>query len=298
MARRVSLVCLFLSLCLSPTFLWAWGKDGHTYINQVAAQKVPDTMPAFLKQAENRIAYLGPEPDRWRNYSEYTLKNSQEPDHFIDLEKLSGFGELPKGRYTYYKRLYKKVAADPDNADDWRPEKVGLQPYITIEVYDRLKVAFREYRKLKEENQPTEGIEQNIVYYAGWLGHYAADGSQPLHVTIHHHGWVGDNPSGYTTSGDIHSKFETRFVSRNIAAQDFAGLVGNPARLDSPFEDYVQFLKDTNALVQKVYELEKADGFKGSGTPEALQFTKEREARGGSPEASQPLVHGVAGECE
>ena len=42
-------------------------------------------------------------------------------------------------------------------------------------------------------------MEQAILFYAGWLGHYVGDGSQPLHTTIQYNGWVGPNPHGYTT---------------------------------------------------------------------------------------------------
>ena len=55
-------------------------------INRVAAEKLPSDVPAFLRNAAEQLAYLGPEPDRWREKSELALKLSQEPDHFIDLE--------------------------------------------------------------------------------------------------------------------------------------------------------------------------------------------------------------------
>src|SRR5262249_4470939 len=73
----------------------AWGTEGHVYVNRVAAQKIPASMPRFLRRAEVEIAYLGPEPDRWRNPAEIALKNAQEPDHFIDLERISWLDPLP-----------------------------------------------------------------------------------------------------------------------------------------------------------------------------------------------------------
>ncbi len=111
----------------------AWGNEGHIYINRVAAQKIPAAMPRFLRRAAVEIAYLGPEPDRWRNPAEFALKNAQEPDHFIDLERVSWLDPLPAGRYEFYRKLYEKRAATPDHADDYLPERVGLQPYITME---------------------------------------------------------------------------------------------------------------------------------------------------------------------
>ncbi len=237
-------------------------------------------MPSFLRHAVTEIAYLGPEPDRWRSPSEFALKNAQEADHFIDLERVAWLDPLPQGRYEFYRKLYEKRAATTDHPDDYLPERVGLQPYITMEVYGRLKVAFREYRQRKASRQPTAAVQQAIIFYAGWLGHYVADGSQPLHTTIQYNGWVGPNPKGYTAEHKIHAQFETAYVAANITAKDFAGLLKSPERLDDPFAQYITYLRQSNKLVEKVYELDKAGGFTGKGSPEAFQFTTRRLAAG------------------
>jgi hypothetical protein len=258
----------------------AWGNKGHVAINRVAAQKMPATMPRFLRRAVGEIAYLGPEPDRWRSPSEFALKNAQEPDHFIDLERVSWLDPLPSGRYEFYRKLYDKRASTTDHPDDYLPERVGLQPYITMEVYGRLKAAFREYRQRRSSHQPTEAVQQASIFYAGWLGHYVADGSQPLHTTIHYNGWVGPNPNGYTTQHTIHAQFETAYVAANITAKDFAAQVKIPERLDDPFAQYIAYLKKSNGLVENVYALEKAGGFTGKGSPAAFDFTTHRLAAG------------------
>jgi hypothetical protein len=246
----------------------------------VAAEKIPSTMPRFLRRAVGEIAYLGPEPDRWRSPSEFVLKNAQEPDHFIDLERVSWLDPLPQGRYEFYRKLYEKRASTLENPDDYLPEHVGLQPYITMEVYGRLKAAFREYRQRQASHQPTQAVQQAIIFYAGWLGHYVADGSQPLHTTIRYNGWVGSNPNGYTTQHTIHAQFETVYVAANIKDRDFAGLVKSPERLDDPFARYVDYLRLSNGLVENVYALEKAGSFTGKGSPAAFDFTTRRLAAG------------------
>ena len=248
-------------------------------VNRTAAGKVPATMPLFLKRASARLAYLGPEPDRWRNRSEYSLKNAQEPDHFIDLERVEGM-DLPEGRYEFYRKLYEKRATAGAQADNFLPERVGLQPYITLEVYDRLKVAFREYRRMKQERKPTIAVQQNIVFYAGWLGHYAADGANPLHTTIHYNGWVGANPKGYTTSREIHGYFESVLVSQNLSKLVLTDLVKAPTRMAHPFQDYVAYLRESQGQVERLYELEKAGAFKGEGTPEGVEFIRQQLGRG------------------
>src|ERR1700683_5848662 len=146
---RRGLVSLGLTalVLLSSVGSGAWGDAGRTFINRVAAEKIPADMPSFLRRAATEIAYLGPEPDRWRTPSEFALKNAQEPDHFIDLERVSWRDPLPSGRYEFYRKLYEKRASTTENPDDYLPERVGLQPYITMEVYGRLKAALREYRQ-------------------------------------------------------------------------------------------------------------------------------------------------------
>jgi len=278
-AKLLSLALLAFSLMEVPGAS-GWGNEGHTFINRVAAQKIPADMPRFLRRSVAEIAYLGPEPDRWRSPSEYALKNAQEADHFIDLERVDWLNPIPPGRYEFYRKLYEKRAASTDHADDYLPERVGLQPYITMEIFGRLKDAFREYRHLRELHKPTASVEHAIVFYAGWLGHYVADGSQPLHTTIQYNGWVGPNPNGYTTQHGIHALFETTYVAQNITAADFSSLVHAPDRLSDPFQQYVAYLRESNGLVETVYALEKAGAFAGKGNVEAFTFTTHRLAAG------------------
>jgi len=275
----ISLTLMAL-IFLQSDFAFAWGNEGHTFVNRVAAQKIPASMPKFLRRAIVEIAYLGPEPDRWRNPAEFALKNSQEADHFIDLERVTWLDPLPRGRYEFYRKLYEKRAAAADHPDDYLPERVGLQPYIAMEVYGRLKSAFREYRRLQASHQPTGAVEQTAIFYAGWLGHYVADAAQPLHTTIHYNGWVGSNPSGYTIQHGIHSLFETDYVGANIKATDFTDMVNAPVQLKDPFSDYLAYLNESHGLVEQVYAIEKSGGFKGKGTPEAFAFTTHRLAVG------------------
>jgi S1/P1 Nuclease len=277
--KTIAIMLLAISLAQTPA-AFAWGNEGHLYVNQVAAQKIPADMPRFLRRAVAEITYLGPEPDRWRSPTEPQLKNAQEPDHFIDLERVSWLDPLPATRYEFYRRLYEKRAASTDHPDDYLPEHVGLQPYITMEVFGRLKAAFREYRHLREQHKPTAPVEHAIVFYAGWLGHYVADGSQPLHTTIQYNGWTGPNPNNYTTQHKIHALFETTYVDANITAKDFSSQVHAPEHLSDPFHQYIAYLRDSNQKVEAVYALEKAGGFTGQGTPEARTFTTQRLAAG------------------
>ena len=174
---------------LLPTLASGWADVGHTTINRVAAENVPADMPQFLKTASSRIGWLGPEPDRWCSDLEKPLNAAQAPDHFIDLEYVDWLKPLPPDRYKFIQAVYEYRAQHP-RASVPQPEKIGFQPYITIEVFDRLKVAFREYRHFRAEGRSTADAEANAIFYAGWLGHYVGDGSNPMHTSIQYNGWV------------------------------------------------------------------------------------------------------------
>jgi hypothetical protein len=267
-------------MMVQPSF--GWGADGHRMINWLAAANLPKEVPAFLRDgaALDAMAYLGPEPDRWRNRAEGELDAEQAPDHFIDLERSDLLGTLPKRRYDYIRGLEREQKAHPELP--LTPEKVGMQPYQVEEVYERLKVGFREYRKLVAANEDTKPAELAIVYYAAWLGHYVGDGSMPLHTSIQYNGWVGPNSNGYTTEHHIHSQFETAFVSANVKMSDVAPLVAaaQPKALADEWNDYLAYLRQSNGLVEKTYQVEKAGGFTGAGTPEGKAFTEQRLAAG------------------
>lgn len=254
-------------------------------INRLAAENMPAGVPAFLKAPEafNEIEYLGPEPDRWRSRAEPELNAAQAPDHFIDMEYANRIGALPRRRYDFIAALYAYAAAHPDQAQEMRPEKVGFQPYITSEVWERLKSAMRDYRTLSaQQGADTKPVEAAILFYAGWLGHYVGDGSQPLHVTIQYNGWVGPNPNGYTTDHQIHWKFESEFIDAAVNESDAQPLMTPLKPIGDEWDDYLAYLHNTGSFIEKTYQLDEAHAFDGTGTPEGKQFAAERLAAGAS----------------
>ena len=255
-------------------------------INRLAGAALPTDVPEFLRSpaALDALAYYGPEPDRWRSLAEPELNAAQAPEHFIDLEwadliLLNGAGTLPRRRYDYIRALAAAQTAHPDIP--LTPEKVGLQPYVTVEVYERLKAAMREYRGLKAANTDTKPVECEIVFLAGWLGHYVGDGSMPLHTSIYYNGWTGQNPNGYTTEHKIHALFESVYVAANVRSGDVAPLVAStPVLLGDVFADYLAYLRHSNTLVEQTYRLEKAGAFNGAGTADGKTMIDERLAAG------------------
>ncbi|MGD0346568.1 MAG: nuclease [Terracidiphilus sp.] len=258
----------------------AWEQEGHRMINKLAVSNLPADVPAFLRSqaAIDEIEYLGPEPDRWRSRAEPELSAAQAPEHFIDFEAADALGPLPHKRLDFEAKVF---------AAGQRPEVIGLQPWEADEVWERLKAAMRQYRFLVAAgpgaNVDTKPVEAAILFYAGWLGHYVGDGSQPLHVTVNYNGWTGPNPNGYTTEHQIHHQFEGPFVAANIHAPEVQAKM-TPVKLieGDMFDAYVAYLRHTGTYVEKVYQFDKAGGFTGAGTPESRDFTAARLADGAS----------------
>jgi hypothetical protein len=262
----------------------AWGGDGHRMINRLAVAALPADVPGFLRDGGtlDAVEYLGPEPDRWRNKAEGELNAAQAAEHFIDLDYADLIGALPRRRYDFVRALMEAQKAHPEMATVLTPEKVGLQPYVTLEVYQRLKAAMREYRGIVAGNKDTRPVELAIEFYCGWLGHYVGDGSMPLHTSSQYNGWTGLNPHGYTTEHHIHADFESTFVANNVRRQDVALLIAatQPKVRDDVWTDYLAYLRHSSSLVEKTYQLDKAAGFAGAGTAEGKAFAEERLAAG------------------
>src|SRR3569833_989561 len=130
---------MFVFIVVASTFLeapsaFAWGNEGHRIINHLAALNMPQDAPSFLRWAGaiSEIEYLGPEPDRWRSLAEPELVAVQAPEHFIDLELADPLGPLPHRRFDFEASVF---------ASGQRPEKIGLQPWQSTEVWQRLKAA-------------------------------------------------------------------------------------------------------------------------------------------------------------
>lgn len=282
MMKKSLLFSIFISILLifQPVPTFPWGTEGHRMINENAITALTANdygFPSFLKAQENitAIIFLAPEPDHWRSPSEYALREFERPNHYISLERV-----LPdllfRDRYTAFRRYLDK---------NLNPERVGLLPYNIMEYYDKLKVSFREYRSLSKRKQDTRPVELTAVYHASILAHYIGDGSMPLHLTVHHNGWIGPNPKGYTRDGAIHANVESKFVKNNITAKDFQGFIKVSVNLEDPYTAIINYLKDNFKYVEPLYQLEK-DGEFANSTNKAKQFIIERLAS-----ASQMLLN-------
>lgn len=269
-ALLVFTVCL--TLALTPP-VGAWGEEGHRYINRVAAEHLPQDMPAFFRNAGTRLSFLGPEPDRWRDTKELfkALGEVNGPDHFIDIDKPENFDALPNDRYLY---------SDWLRAKGKEPKDIGFLPYSMLEGFQKVQVLFRLWRDPQHEAERDQ-IEQNIIYYAGVLGHYVADGSQPLHTSIHYNGWTtSSNPQLYTRE-PLYWRFEGEYVKAQIKPEDFGGMVKTATKLSDPFADIMKYLFQSYDRVPELYRMDKTARWDANNrSADSKKFVTERLAAG------------------
>jgi len=262
-----------------PAFVFAWGEAGHRITGEAAALKMPPSTPAFFRNASRQLAYLNPEPDRWRDRAERTLDPALEgataPDHFINIELASPtvLTEALKApeRYGYLDTL---------TAAGVKAVTMGFLPFRILELSQQLREDFREWRVAPDSTKPF--IEARIIDDAGILGHYVADGSNPAHATIHYNGWTGPNPSGYATDKRFHSRFESAYVGANIKLADVVSHMDTVAHVFPDLRSaIVAYLRETNTQVERMYQLDKAHPFDTNTTAaEDKAFTVERLAAG------------------
>jgi len=281
----------FISLCIATTatvfttsFAFAWDYEGHRTVNQLALASLPADFPAFVRTAEarERIAFLGGEPDRWRNIPDATLRHVNAPDHFIDLEDLQDAGlslaQLTEFRYSFTAQLAAGHAAHPERFPTIDPEKnkdhtrelIGFLPWTITECYAKLKSEFSYLKAYEELGTPEEiaNAQANIIYVMGVMGHYVADGAQPLHTTKHFNGWVGENPHGYTTARTFHGWIDGGFFLKTgglslaaLAPREKPETILLPPKdsggRDAMFVNVLNYLAEQHTKLEPLYELEK-----------------------------------------
>ncbi len=181
----------FIVLIQCPT-AHAWHDEGHVYAALAAVESLPDDVPAFFREGAATVAHGSVDPDVIRLDAVPQLRDTDAPDHFIDLEYLRG-NPLPPTR-DGYRRLCAELGVDP--------QKAGMLPYAIAEWGQRLTVAFAEYRRWPDNPH----IQMKCLVYAGVLSHFTADAAMPLHTTVHYDGRIEDG--GGSPHTGIHARVD------------------------------------------------------------------------------------------
>jgi hypothetical protein len=108
------------------------------------------------------------------------------------------------------------------------------------------------------------------------MGHLVGDASQPLHTSIHHHGWVGANPLSYRTNHSIHGWIDSGYLNKvggvkleepatKVRPAQLVTIDGRPANPEEMFQAAALFVVAQNKLVEPLYQLDKDGKLSGEG---------------------------------
>lgn len=294
MSARFTLFVGALALALVPASgVAAWGATGHRMIGRLATEALPPEVPNFLRtpQAIEAVGELAREPDRSKSAGK-AHDSDRDPAHFVNLGddgRVAGgpsLDALPPTREAY------EAALTAAGADSW---KEGWLPYAIVENWQQLTKDFA-YIRVETVAIKTASNKRRRVWFTadlvarralllqdlGALAHYVGDGSQPLHVTVHHNGW-GDfpNPDDFT-QGRLHARVEGAMV------HDFVSEAAVKTAM-TPYHDCdcavaertAQYLATTRLEVTPLYQLQKDGAFKG-GDARSRDFLAARLAAGAS----------------
>ena len=97
MKDGIVFILLAIAVMVAPGDVYAWGAKGHMICGRVATQVLPSDMPLFFRASSDQLAYLLPEPDRWRGEAwgghsgpRQELTNLTAANHNIRMELLQG----------------------------------------------------------------------------------------------------------------------------------------------------------------------------------------------------------------
>jgi hypothetical protein len=183
---------------------WGWGEPGHEIINRAAAQLMKSSAAAFFQANSDNLATLATTPDiEWKKSATYAKESML---HFFQWDAFSQSSianSFPIDLNTAVKKVGQKFL-DTNGSAVWR----------ATQFYDLLVQA------LSKDDCVA------ALQWAGVMGHYLGDLSQPMHNTSDYDGQSIDDRG-------IHKYFETTLVKKQnqtdlLAAVTAAGAKAHP----------------------------------------------------------------------
>jgi hypothetical protein len=289
--RLIAAAAAALAVLALASAAGAWGASGHRMIGYLAVKTLPDEMPGFVRRAAADVGELAREPDRTKG-SGKLHDEMREGNHFIDLDDQAQAGVGKGGPSIDALPPTRQLYDDALRAHGTTLTQAGWLPYAITDAYNDLVTDFALWRidrvgerKARREHRgwfhrDRQRREALILEDMGELAHFVGDGAQPLHTSIHYNGW-GDypNPRNFTLNR-IHGSFEGTFVYNNVRAEDVLPAMGLYAPCQADRLACVSaYLKASNSLVGRLYELEQAGAFV-DGDQRGRAFVIDRLAAG------------------
>ena len=291
--RAIGVVsALVLGAVATENRAWAWGHTGHVEVGAVAADALPWQIKAMLGwwTTDTALSEWNAELDVSKGAGQ-THDFERDPGHFFDIDdagKVMGvvpFDALPVSRRDYDTALraggqtqYGAGYLYYSLIDGWQQVRMDFawMRALTVGLRTATNRADREFFR-----EQLELRRQLLLRDIGVWGHYVADGTQPMHVSVHYNGWGNyPNPNNYTTA-PIHAPFEGAFVKNFITERAVEAAMPAYRDCGCQIEQRVHdYLKTTLGTIETTYQLAGPTSNYTTPTPAAVRFVTQRLAAG------------------
>jgi hypothetical protein len=251
----------------------AWGHTGHVTIGQVAADALPSDLKNFLltDKAEIDISEWNAELDVSKT-SGNIHDFERDAGHFVDISDdgtiagVTAIANMPSSRRDFDTVLR---TATPTQT------QYGIRAFSKGEKTAK---SFADKAFFHTQLQLRKKLTLRDI---GVWGHYVADASQPMHVSVHFNGWGNfPNPNNFTTA-PIHAPFEGTYVKQFVTPQAVKKAL-------PPYHDCacaievreVQYLQATLAEIPTTYQLAVPSQNYTVSDAKAVKFVTQRVAAG------------------
>ena len=188
MKRLIPIAILLMVLVPRPAL--AWGFAAHRLIMDRAIALLPPELRPFFEAHRAEVVERAIDPDLWITAG----WEDERPRHFVDMD-YDGTGPYP------FKGLPHDYSAAVGKFGEAKMRIIGTLPWRVEEEYGNLRRAFEDY--------PKRGAfaETDVMHFASWLAHYAADGCVPLHSVTNYNGQL-------TQQTGVHARWEAGMFER------------------------------------------------------------------------------------
>jgi hypothetical protein len=147
-----------------PSWAWAWGGTGHEWATGIAIEKLPDDVPAFVRDPVMvpELALMGRELDRSKGAGD-THDKERDPGHYVDLSddgKVMGIlplDQLPVTREAYDTKL---------RAGGSTQYRAGYLPYSIVDGWQQIRKDFAYWRADVKGAETASSTEERAWFEA------------------------------------------------------------------------------------------------------------------------------------
>ncbi len=213
---------IILALLLTQS-AFPWGEKGHKLINKMSVNYLPKAMKPFMKWGDYLEEHAADADMRKK------IDKTESAKHYIDID--------------YYKEFLEgKMIHDKDSliAEYGEHEvlKQGVLPWATLKTYRNLITAFRNHDKKK------------ALFYAADLGHYVADGHQPMHTVMNYNGQL-------TGQKGVHARYEITMVDEHLDELQKSFEINTASYVKNPLDFIFNYISNSNAVCDVLFDADK-----------------------------------------